>query len=111
MPHGPFHIQHRRNLTFHRSALCALCAVLLLSTAAAGQETAADTGWVSLFNGKDLDGWKIKITGHDIGDNFARTFRVEDGLLKVRYDGYEKFDEQFGHLTGIEAEQAERDEG
>ena len=21
--------------------------------------------WVSLFDGKDLDGWKVKIAGHD----------------------------------------------
>lgn len=54
--------------------------------------------WVSLFNGKDLTGWTPKIRFHELGDNFANTYRVEDGLLQVRYDGYEKFDETFGHL-------------
>ncbi len=54
--------------------------------------------WRPLFNGRDLDGWTPKITGHDLGVNFAKTFRVEDGLLKVRYDGYKDFDKQFGHL-------------
>jgi len=54
--------------------------------------------WVSLFNGKNLDGWKVKIRHYELGDNFANTFRVEDGLMKVRYDGYEKFDEKFGHI-------------
>lgn len=54
--------------------------------------------WVSLFNGKDLTGWTPKIRFHELGDNFADTYRVEDGLLQVRYDGYEKFDETFGHL-------------
>ncbi|TWU32273.1 3-keto-disaccharide hydrolase [Novipirellula artificiosorum] len=54
--------------------------------------------WVSLFNGKDLEGWTPKIRNHELGDNFANTFRVEDGLLKVRYDGYEAFDQTFGHL-------------
>lgn len=44
--------------------------------------------WIQLFNGKDLTGWKPKIRYHELGDNFANTFRVEDGLLKVRYDGY-----------------------
>jgi hypothetical protein len=54
--------------------------------------------WIQLFNGKNLDGWDIKITGHDLNDNFANTFRVEDGLLKVRYDGYKGFNNQFGHI-------------
>lgn len=33
-----------------------------------------------------------------MGENFGNTFRVEDGLLKVRYDAYDNFDERFGHL-------------
>ena len=54
--------------------------------------------WVDLFNGKDLQGWTPKIRSHDLGENFADTFRVKDGLLQVRYDNYETFDNQFGHL-------------
>jgi hypothetical protein len=54
--------------------------------------------WIALFNGKDLSGWKPKIAGHELGDNFANTFRVEDGVLKVAYDGYERFEGRFGHL-------------
>lgn len=54
--------------------------------------------WIQLFNGKDLSGWKVKITGHDLNDNFGNTFRVEDGLLKVKYDQYDSFRQQFGHL-------------
>lgn len=91
--------EDRRAFAFNcRAALCALCASLIPATGATGQEQAAETGWISLFNGKDLEEWTVKIAGHDMGDNFAQTFRVEDGLLKVRYDGYEKFDGQFGHL-------------
>ena len=55
-------------------------------------------GWIALFNGKDLDGWKPKIKGYAAGDNFGNTFRVEDGVLKVAYDKYTKFDGKFGHL-------------
>jgi len=51
-----------------------------------------------LFNGKDLSGWKVKITGHDLNDNFGSTFRVEEGILKVKYDQYDSFRQQFGHL-------------
>jgi len=54
--------------------------------------------WIKMFNGKDLDGWSVKITGHELNDNFGDTFRVEDGILKVSYDQYDKFDGKFGHL-------------
>jgi len=54
--------------------------------------------WIQLFNGKDLNDWDIKITGFPINENYMNTFRVEDGLLKVRYDQYDKFDGHFGHI-------------
>jgi hypothetical protein len=54
--------------------------------------------WRSLFNGKDLEGWKVKITGYELGDNFGDTFRVEDGLLTVGYDKYDNFNNRFGHI-------------
>jgi hypothetical protein len=73
---------------------CVLAAVLLLPVLPA----AADDGWVPLFNGKNLDGWTVKIAGHPLGENAHDTFRVEDGILKVSYAGYDKFGTQFGHL-------------
>lgn len=57
-----------------------------------------EKGWIQLFNGKDLNDWQIKITKHELGENYNNTFRVEDGLLKVRYDEYETFDGEFAHL-------------
>jgi len=54
--------------------------------------------WLTLFNGKDLSGWEVKIRGHELNDNFANTFRVEDSLLRVVYEDYEQFDETFGHI-------------
>lgn len=54
--------------------------------------------WIELFNGKDLADWTPKIRTHELGVNYANTFRVEDGLMKVRYDGYEQFDRQYGHI-------------
>jgi hypothetical protein len=53
---------------------------------------------MALFNGKDLEGWTPKIRGYPLGENFANTFRVEDGVLKVAYDGYDNFQDRFGHL-------------
>jgi hypothetical protein len=58
----------------------------------------AAEGWISLFNGKDLAGWTPKIKGYPLGENFGSTFRVEDGVLKVSYDQYDKFDNKFGHI-------------
>lgn len=57
-----------------------------------------DDAWIPLFNGRDLTGWTPKIVGYEAGDNFGNTFRVEDGLIKVSYDAYDKFDGRFGHL-------------
>src|SRR5947208_1662408 len=57
-----------------------------------------EAGWVSLFNGKDLTGWTPKIKGYELGENFGNTFRVEDGVMKVSYDQYQKFDRKFGHI-------------
>jgi hypothetical protein len=57
-----------------------------------------DEEWIQLFNGKDLAGWTPKIVGYEPGDNFGNTFRVDDGVIKVSYDAYEKFDGRFGHL-------------
>jgi hypothetical protein len=54
--------------------------------------------WIELFNGKDLNDWSVKITGHPLGDNYGNTFRVEDGKMVVRYDQYTAFDEQYGHI-------------
>src|ERR687891_1471575 len=75
-------------------------AVLLASAASApAQQPAPDRKeWIQLFNGRDLEGWDLKIRGRDLNDNWANTFRVEDGLLKVRYDGYDAFDDRFGHI-------------
>jgi hypothetical protein len=75
--------------------LLACCALALFPSFA----SAADQEWIQLFNGRDLTGWTPKLTHHELGDNFGDTFRVEDGLLKVRYDRYpDGFQTQFGHL-------------
>jgi hypothetical protein len=54
--------------------------------------------WVALFNGRDLDGWAPKFTGHPLGENVKNTFRVEKGRLIVSYGNYKRFDELYGHL-------------
>jgi len=54
--------------------------------------------WIPLFNGKDLNGWTMKMAGHPLGENFGNTFRVENGILSVRYDQYKSFENTFGAL-------------
>jgi hypothetical protein len=75
-----------------------LLSLWILAAGAMGQENSRQEQWIPLFNGKDLSGWTPKIRGHELGDNFGETFRVEDGVLKVAYDKYDNFNNQFGHL-------------
>lgn len=74
--------------------------VFLISvvSCAAHRKTSAKSEWVQLFNGHNLDGWTVKIHHHDAGVNFGNTFRAEDSMIKVRYDQYGDFNEQFAHL-------------
>jgi Domain of Unknown Function (DUF1080) len=77
------------------------CALAALSACAEKPKVHIDApngAWVSLFNGKDLSNWNVKIAGQDFNDNYRNTFRVEDGLLKVSYQDYDKFDNRFGSL-------------
>ncbi|WP_226895445.1 3-keto-disaccharide hydrolase [Luteolibacter marinus] len=73
-----------------------LCGAMLVAVSAVSP--AADHPWVSLFNGKNLDGWTPKVAGHACGENPHDTFKVDDGIIKVSYEGYGKFDQQYGHL-------------
>jgi len=62
------------------------------------RQTDDSNTWISIFNGKNLDGWIPKVTGDSVGVNPFNTFRVEDGLLKVSYDQCDKLNGHYGHL-------------
>lgn len=68
------------------------------SYAAAPAQNPDQEEWVDLFNGKDLSNWSVKIRGFPLGENAFNTFRVEDGIMEVRYDQYKEFDTRFGHI-------------
>ncbi|QDU38668.1 hypothetical protein Mal4_29980 [Maioricimonas rarisocia] len=85
-------------MTVLRLALASFVLLSLLALPVPAQETESSGKWIQLFNGKNLDDWQIKIRGYELGDNFGDTFRIEDGLLKVRYDAYDNFDARFGHI-------------
>ncbi|MDD2475020.1 MAG: DUF1080 domain-containing protein [Dysgonamonadaceae bacterium] len=62
-------------------------------------ESDISSEWIQLLGDDNFDDWIVKITGYELGDNYANTFRIEDGILKVRYDeGYDIFENRFGHL-------------
>lgn len=62
-------------------------------------ESASDDAWISLFNGRDLEGWTPKIAGHALGEDPYGTVRVEDGMIRIGYDGYDPpFRDRFCHL-------------
>lgn len=54
--------------------------------------------WIPLFNGKNLDGWKLKFTGCELGQNYLDTVRVEGGVMKIGYENYDTFGGRFGHI-------------
>jgi hypothetical protein len=72
--------------------------VLLFSKGCPSKQVATPNQWLALFNGKDINDWLVKIHHHEVNVNFGNTFRVEDGMIKVRYDEYGDFNNQFGHL-------------
>lgn len=53
----------------HRPAL-PLLFLLAISTASAGAAPADESGWTSLFNGRDLSGWTVKCQPQDRGKVF-----------------------------------------
>ena len=62
------------------------------------KEDKKSENWITLFNGKDLTDWKVKINGFELNNNYNNTFRVENGVMKVSYDNYENFTNEFGHI-------------
>lgn len=75
-----------------------IAGLILGALAALAQVKADPKDWIQLFNGRNLDGWVVKIAGHDLGDNFGNTFRVENGKMRVSYDSYDEFSNKFGHM-------------
>lgn len=88
------------------SSLASLCmlAFLLVTFSCTNADQAQSEpdqdqeAWQSLFNGKDLSGWDIKMAGYPVGENFRNTWRVQDSMIRISYDDYEQFDEAYGHM-------------
>lgn len=86
--------------TKHNIALLLLSVTLMITLCGClpEQSVTSDSGWIDLFNGKDLNGWTPKITGHKFGEDPDGIFSVKDGKIVVSYAPDAKFTGQFGHL-------------
>jgi len=75
------------------------CLLLSLNVCIAQKSATSSTEeWQRLFNGENLNGWDIKIRGHELNDNYNETFQVKEGNIVVNYDAYDDFKMQYGHL-------------
>ena len=72
--------------------------LMLMHATVFAQKQASKEEWQSLFNGKDLTGWDLKIAGHEMNDNYKNTFLVEENMMRVNYKEYQNFDAKYGHI-------------
>ncbi|MDC6389624.1 DUF1080 domain-containing protein [Maribacter sp. PR1] len=79
-----------------RSRWCSIVLIIFFISCSSIQRKEGE--WVSIFNGKDLEGWSPKFTGEKYGVNYLNTFQVRDGKLVVNYNAYDTFDNNFGHI-------------
>src|SRR5687767_12408845 len=82
----------------HKRITLAFVLCLSASLVLSAQNQPDQKEWIQLFNGRDLSDWTPKFAHYDMGVNVNDTFRVEDGLLKVRYDKWPTFNDEFGHI-------------
>ena len=54
--------------------------------------------WEIIFNGKDLKDWKIKFANQNLNVNYKNTFQIRDSILKVVYDNYDSFDNNYAQI-------------
>jgi len=85
-------------MTVMKQNLYRLIIIFSIAACSTQKQTETKNEWIKLFNGHNLEDWIVKVHHHDAGVNFGNTFRVEDGMIKVRYDQYRDFNDQFAHL-------------
>src|SRR4249919_1407875 len=66
-----------------KSALLLFMGWAILISFQSPPQTAKAEKWVSLFNGRNLEGWTPKFAGYPPGQNFGNTFRVANGILST----------------------------
>ena len=81
-----------------REVITYITLLLIMASCGSSSSKVEKENWIQLFNGKDLADWEIKIKGYELNNDYMNIFRVEDGLMKVRFEGFEKFNNEFGHI-------------
>src|SRR5881628_1825279 len=76
--------------------IATLLAATALALAPAGAQ--AKAAWRSIFNGRNLDGWVVKVNHRPLGENWRDTIQVKNGTLRVDYSRYPEFKDEFTHL-------------
>jgi hypothetical protein len=85
-----------------RQVACVLVSILAVALAAPNllsEEKDTEEGWTTLFNGKDVKGWKFHL-GKEGADNDG-TFTVKDGILicSGKPSGYIYTEKSYGNYT------------
>lgn len=75
-----------------------LSGVILTGFLGACASSNGDEAWTPIFDGETLDGWTPKISDQPLGQDERAIFIAGDGVLRVSYDGYDTFENVFGHL-------------
>jgi len=75
-----------------------LFGLMILMVSAVKSQPVDEKEWQSLFAGNNLSDWRIKISGYPLDSNYANTFRAENGKIKVAYNEYAHFKQNFGHI-------------
>jgi hypothetical protein len=96
----PFFLVRRKNTNAMQRSPLLLSLYCLLFTFACQPSPPSphQEEWLSLFNGVDLTGWDIKITGRELNDNYLNTVQVQDSMIRIVYDEYEEFGTSYGHI-------------
>jgi hypothetical protein len=61
-------------------------------------QSAPASEWRSLLDSDSLEGWHVKLTHQALDADPRGTVRVEGGVMKISYEGYQHFDGDFGHI-------------
>ena len=78
--------------------LIKLCCSLILIYSCNNNIDSNTENWEIIFNGKDLKDWKIKFANQNLNINYKNTFQIKDSILKVVYDNYDSFDNNYGQI-------------
>ena len=89
-----------RTLSFFFVVFTMLLSISFASCDMKSKSSDESSQWIQLLANDNLDDWTVKIKGYEVGVNYANTFQIEDGILKVRYnkDAYPTFENRFGHI-------------